>query len=189
MIFTYVNFSGGNSFITLEIALWALVAGLFCGFAASLYSKVYLGRVVRRLSEKDAIGKDSAVPFSELGIKPSRLLKKALRDTATLRKHVFVANPEESAIADKSSDFTKKMRKFFRGKAEADTSYDLSRVILFIPVDKKYSAEVKYENRGNPALLIPVALVLFAIVAVLLYFGMPKILEMLDSLITSFKNI
>lgn len=189
MTFLYVNFSGGNAFITVETVIWALTAGLFVGCMASLYSKVYLGSIVRALLKNGALSKDSAVPFEKLGIRRNAVMKRALRDSSSLRKHVFVANPEEAALPDNSSAAAKKIRKFFRGSEKKDTVYDLSSVLLYIPGDKKYSAEVKYESSKNPYILIPAVLVLFALVFALLYFGMPKLLEMLDSLITTFKNI
>ena len=189
MILSYVNFTDGNAFITLETALAAVVIGLFIGCIVALYSKVYLGKLVRTLIKKEAIGEDSAIAFSDLGMKPTRLIRRALRDSSALRKHVFVKNPEEAALPDTSSDFTKKLRKFFRGKETRDTVYDLSAVRLYIPFDKKYSAEVKYENRGNPALIIILAAILFAAAAALFYFGLPELLEMADSVVTSMKNL
>lgn len=189
MTLSYVNFSGGNAFITVETVIWAVVAGLFVGCIASLYSKVYLGRIVRALLKKEALGKEKAVPFADLGIRKAPLVKRALRDSSALRKHVYIENKSEAALPVKSAPALRKIRKFFKGSEESDTRYDLDAVRLYIPEDKKYSAEVKYESRGNPVLLIPIALIFFAAVFALLYFGMPKLLEMLDSVISTFKNL
>lgn len=95
MTLLYVNLPEGNSFISFTVVVWALIAGIFIGGMLSLYSKAYLGRVVRRLIKKEAFDKESAVTLKQLGISPSRILAHSLREGAPLRKHVFAANEDE----------------------------------------------------------------------------------------------
>lgn len=189
MTFLYVNFSEGNPFITVTAAVWALIIGLVAGSVISLYSKAYLGRIVRRLIKIEAFQKESAVTLEALGVRASRLMRYSLRDNSPLRKHIFIANGEECALSDTSPSFVKKVKKFFTGSPERDARYDLSKALLYVPEDKKYEAEVKYENRGNPFVIIPAALVLLGVLTALALFGVPKLMEMLDSLITTFKNL
>ncbi|MDD6095118.1 MAG: hypothetical protein PUC29_05190 [Clostridia bacterium] len=189
MTFLYVNFSEGNSFITVTAAVWALIGGIIAGSVISLYSKAYLGRLVRRLIKKEACGEESAVTLESLGVGASPLMRYSLRDNSPLRKHVFIANGEECSLSDTSPSFVKKVRKFFTGSTERDARYDLSKALLYVPADKKYEAEVKYENKGNPFIIVPVAIVLLGALTALALFGVPKLMEMLDSLITTFKNL
>ena len=189
MILLYQNLPEGNRFVTATTVIWAALIGLFIGCVLSMYSKLYLGRVVRSLIKKEAVGRDRAVALKDLGIRPSALYRAALREGASLRKHVFIKNPDECALADNSSSFVKKLRRFFTGKEERDRRYDLGAALLYIPEERKHEAEVKYESRANPFIVIPLAAVLFAALAALAYFGMPWLLDMIDSIITTFRTI
>lgn len=175
--------------MSFTVVVWALIAGIFMGGMISLYSKVYLGRIVRALIKKEAFDKESAVTLKDLGISPTRLTAYSLREGAPLRKHVFAANEDECEIVHTSGKAARLLRKFFTGSENGAKKYDLEKLLLYVPSDKKYSAEAKYESSGNPLIIIPASAVAAAVLAVLAYFGMPKLLELLDSLITTFKNL
>ena len=183
------NLPEGNSFVTVQTVVYAALLGLAAGLLISTYSKLYLGRIVRALIKKEAVGKESAVSFVELGIRPSRLLTYSLRDHSALRKHVCIKNPEECALPDNSRPFVKKLRKFFSGSEEREKRYDLKRAVLYVPEDRKHEAELKYETKGNPVITVIFAALVFATLALLAVFGLPKILEMLDKVVASFKNL
>lgn len=188
-VFAYENIAFAGSPITLTIIVWGVYAGLVCGCIAASYSRDYLGRPVRALLRNDAVSADSAVTLSELGIKASVLMRHALRDSSVLSKYIAVANPEECRSEKKRSGFVGALVNFFTGGAKNKTVTDFGKARLYIPEDKKFAADVRYEKKGPSIPVIVLCIVLGAAVAVGLTFAVPKILELLDQLITAFKSL
>lgn len=189
MSLLYVNLPSGNSFIDLQTVFLALIIGLFLGCMASFYSRIYLGRVVRALLREGALSPENAKTLDELKIKASPLMKHALRDGTALRKHAVLANGEECKKEVARSAFFSGVLRIFGIKKGTKTVMDFTCAAFFVPENKRHGAEVKYESRGNPAVFVPIAIVLFAALAAGIVFGMPHLLNMLDSIITTFKNL
>ncbi len=183
----YQNFSLDNPTVSLTVIVWAICIGLAAGTVFYTLAKHSSGKLVSGLIKKECLTKDKALSLSALSLKPSRSLKRALRDDATLRKYVFIANPDECRIEPKKSFFHKAYR-FFRGE-DVPACYDLEKALLYIPEEGKYTASVRYESKGHPVITSAVACVLFLLCALGISFCLPKLLELVDSMITAYKNL
>lgn len=172
--------------VTLNGLIWGLWGGLVAGLIITYYSRTYLGETVRRLISKEALSPEGALTLSELGLKESRFRKNALKRGRTLRKLVFVANPDECETKPEKPEKTKKSRlsKLFPEKEKY--TYDFSKMKLYVPEEKKYRAEVRYEEKGrlSPLWLIVLVAVLTG-VAIGMTFAVPGLLQRLDDFLTS----
>ncbi len=183
----YQNFSLDNPTVSLTVIVWAICIGLAIGTVFYTLAKHSSGKLIDSLMKKECFTKDQALSLSKLSVKPSRSLKKALRDDATLRKYVFIANADECRIEQKKN-FFHKLYRFFRGE-DVPASYDLDKALLYLPEEGKYTASVRYENKGYPFVTAAVACVLFLLAALGISFCLPKLLELVDSMITAYKNL
>ena len=179
---TYEHLNFNFRIVTLNGLIWGLWGGFVAGLLITYYSRTYLGETVRRLLKKEALSPDSALTLSELGIKESRLMKAALKRGKTLRKVISVANPEECEFR---CEETKRSRlsKLFPEKEKY--TYDFRKMKLYIPEEKKYTADVKYEEkrRISPFVLIALIAVLTA-VAIGMTFAVPGLLHKLDGFLS-----
>ena len=178
----YENIAFAGSSITLTVIIWGVYAGLVCGCIAAAYSKDFLGRAVRALLMRQCNTPESALTMEKLGVKASFGFRCAMRDGGVLSKYIAVANPDECR-------YEKERSGFFAGSVENRTVTDYKKAKLYIPEDKKFDADVRYEKKGPSLPVIVLCIVLGAAAAVGLTFAVPKILELLDQAITAFKSI
>ena len=171
-----------NPILTLKWLIWGVWGGFVIGLLLTFYHKAYLGEVVRRLIKKEATSNDSALTLAEIGIKPRRLLTRALKRGGSLRKYISVANPEECEKVLPSK------KGFLRGKVFPEgenVEYDFAKMRLFIAEDVKYTAAVRYDEKKK---ISPVRLIVFTAVLTALAIGVtiavPDLLRMLDNFIT-----
>lgn len=182
--YKHINFGGGV--ITVRTLIWGLWGGFTLGILLSYYHKCYLGRVVRSLIKADALTKDTSLTLDELGIKRNPLLVSALKEGASLRKAVDVANPEE-CVFEKEKKTPAWIKRLF--PVEKKYSYDFEKMKFFITEEKKYGAALKYEQKKSVSpFLLAVLLVVLTGVAVGMTVAVPELLQMLDNFIDMYSN-
>ena len=183
----YDNFSLDNPTVSLTVIIWAICIGLCAGSIFYTFAKHSCWSIIKKLSRGEYNSKEKAVTLSEMGLKATPLLRRDLRDGQALRRYVMIANGDECRIERKKTFFSKVYR-YFR-KEDMPAKYDLERARFYLPDEGRHTAEVRYESKGSPLLAAIVACVLFFLVALGLSFCMPKLLELIDSMITAYKNL
>lgn len=181
---TYNYIHSGAGTVTLAGIIWAIAAGFAVGMFLSYYNKNYLGETVRRLYKKGADSKETALTLKELGLAPTKLRTRSLREGGSLRKYVRIAN-EEEAVTSLGRKKRPKIVEFLFPSSEK-FSCDFETAKFYMPEEEKYKAAVRYDQRSrlSPVLLVSVLIVLAA-VALGITFAAPKILKLLDNFITS----
>ena len=186
---TYANFSYENTTISLAVIIWGLYAGMLIGGILSVYNKRYLGSAVRALLAAGSLSPDTAQTLPQLGIKKQGF-QRALREGSALRKCISVANEGDCCLPPKpAKKWTAALRRFFTGSSEPVKKLDLDRALLYVPEEKKYHAQVRYEKRGTSPVLILLGAVLLLIVAIVATYFIPELLQMTDQMITSFREL
>ena len=166
---TYNYIRSGAGTATLTGIIWALAGGFAVGMILSFYNMNYVGETVRRLYKSGAFSETTALTLNDLGLSPTKLRTHSLKDGGALRKYINIAG-DVAATAD--------------GKGKV--SYDFDTARLYLAEDTKYKAAVKYEQKGRLSpVLIVLSLIVIAGVALGATFAVPKILKILDNLITS----
>ena len=184
----YTNLKFYNRIVTLKTVLWGIWAGFAAGLVITYYNKVYLGSLVRYLIENGIFSEDKALTTEETGIKHTWLLKRSLKNGSLLRKYISIANPEDTVKKVAQSPASEKLRKVFLAHPEK-YSYDFDRMKLYIPEDKKYQAEARFENKKkNPWTLIIWIASLTALAILVEYILLPDMLQMLDNFLTRHLN-
>lgn len=183
----YDNLVFYNRILTFKLVLWAVWAGLIIGIAVSYYNKDYLGRFIRRLLKKEATSKEKALTLTELSYTKIFPLKLHLKDDKSLRRYADIANREEAVTEKNKNPKLNRLRNLF-GISNIKKIYDFSKLRFYIPEEKKYIADVRYEKKGsNPGTFI-IWLIIITALAFLVNFLVPEILTMLDNFITIVKN-
>jgi hypothetical protein len=184
---TYKYVVPANSFVSLTGIVWALFGGFAAGIAVIYYNRFILGKTVRRLLEEGATSMESAKTLDELGLGKSALRTGSLKHHRTLRRFVEVANPEDAEVPV----YSKRRAAFwnFLFPQKEKFSYDFDKMKLYIPEEKKYTAEAKYEadRKRSPVSLLIVLAVVFGIAFAATAYA-PKIASILDNAISSVIN-
>lgn len=183
----YENFSLDNASVSITVIIWAVCIGLGVGSVFYTLAKHASFSIIKALCRGEHYTADKAVCLSELRIKPTALLKSNLRDGKTLRRYVMIENPDECRIEIKEN-FFHKVYKFFRREA-VPAKYDLATARFYIPEKVRHTAEVRYETKGSPIIASVIACIIFLALAVGLTICMPKLLDLVDSMITAYKKL
>lgn len=184
----YENFSLDNPTVSLTVIIWAICIGLSVGVVLFTLSKWRANELIKALVKGTHNSPEAAVSLGELGIKASPLLRKALREGQPLRKYVCLANPEECLTYKEKKGFWNKVHKMFLGD-DIPPKCDLGSAGFYILEASRHTAEIRYESKGNPIVSTVISCVLFMIIAVALTYCMPWLLDLVDSMITAYKNL
>lgn len=184
----YDNFTFKNPTTTLPIIIWGIYAGFVIAGIMSYYNKNYLGAVVRALVKKGANAPDKALTFSEAGIKAGVLRCRAVFGDDPLSKYIKIANPKEAELPLKEENaFMRGLRKFF-GR-ERKKKYSADKTKLYVLEEKRIQAELRYSAKGTSLPIIIIGAVLAFILAVVVINCIPYLLDLIDSVITLYKNL
>ena len=130
----YVNISiDPDPAITPAMLFFAIFIAIMAACAMTVFNRRTLGRPVRALLKNDAVGRENAKTFDELGLKKSRLMKLFI-NRLTLMKAIRCVEEDEfyGIEAEEESDGEER-------EAEADSDGDLSF--------KEYKKKMKREKR------------------------------------------
>ena len=177
---TYKFLKPLNSFAPLTWIIAAVFCGFLLGLFLSYYNKTYIGETVRRLIRAGAHAKESAKTLGELGLKPSFLRKNSLKDCRLLRKYVELSDADGSFPEKDTADSAAQKKR---------TEYDFEKMRMYIPEEKKYTADVRFEQKRkiSPAWLAILAL-LIVIVCVACVIAAPHIFRIIDNLLSGIFN-
>lgn len=187
----YDNFTFNNPVTTLSIIIWGLYVGFIAAGVSAYYNKVYLGEIIRRLVKCGATSAEAAVTLEDAGVKASFFRRKALFGENALRKYVVAANYDDITVeCPPYNGFVRFMRMLFLGKKDkAPVKYDIAEAKFYVPEEKRIQAEIRYEAKGNSLPFLLIGAVVFFLVGVGLTLCIPYILDLVDSVITLYKNL
>lgn len=183
---------GTGTLVTLKTVIIGLTIGLIFASFITIYNKRYLGGFIRRLLGEECLGADSAKTLDELGYSKSLGVRMAIRSNGTLVRWVRCVEEDyfNAEMEQKRAEFEEahkndqKPPKF----KEIEFKRDLKTMHFYIPEEKKYAADIKFDAKGaNWRSFILVTVVSILLCAFLSYM-LPDIVKMVDNFISVMKN-
>lgn len=174
-----------------------IIVGLFVGVIIAslmaLHTKNVLGAFVRKLLRDEVFSADKAVRLASTGYVTNFSIRNALKRGRTLRCVVSCREEEEHqrAMDEARLEYEKKKSEGEELPAFVPTTYvpDPDADHFYIPEEKKYQAEMRFENRGTNWLVFVGVIILTFVLFCALMLVIPEILELIDSLAGSFDGI
>lgn len=183
---------GSGSLLSIRMIIIGLFIGIgIAGFAA-VFNKRVLGAFVRRLLSEQCLSQESAKTLDELGFGANLFVRFSLRSGAVNLRSVVKCREEELYYAE-----LEKMREAHEQKRRSDPSLkpfketpyrvDVLEDSFYIPEEKKYVADMKFEAKGTSwhGIIVLMIFSVIALIAVLLI--LPEILGLIDDFIGGFK--
>ncbi|NLK39165.1 MAG: hypothetical protein GX303_02790 [Clostridiales bacterium] len=168
----YENLNFGNGIISLEMMIIAIFIGAVLAAFAAVYNKRILGNFVWTLLKSGINSKENAKTIYELKFQKNPFLRAALREGSVFRRIVHFAEEDDEGAEGK------------RGKKPA-INFKTAR--FYIPEELRIRAEIRYHRKGTDWLTFTLSVIIFAILAIGVYYILPELLTMLDNLITEIK--
>lgn len=152
---------GTNSVTTLNIIVWSLFIGFILGIGVTLYNKLVIGVLVRRLIENNAFDEDTAVSASSLKCS-NPFVRFAMRKNGTLRRMVRVCGDTEEALV----------------------SIPFAEAKLYIPQEKLHRAKTIYGTAGISVSSVVFAVIALIVIAIASFTVIPDLITMLSNFIS-----
>jgi len=183
------NFSiTSNALFSLRIVVIGLMIGLVVASAMTVYNKRYLGDFVRLLIYEECFDAERAKTLSELGYMKNVAVRSVIKTGGSLSRWVRCVEEDEfiAEIEKKRLEFEEmhkddpKPPKF----KEPEFKRDCNTMHFYLPEEKKYAAEIKFDSRGaHWGTVIIVAIVAF-ILCIFVCYMLPDMLKMVDNFIS-----
>ncbi len=183
---------GTGTLVSMQTIILGITIGIIIASACSIYTKRYIGDFIRKVINEECFDAKSAKTLYELGYLKSPGVRNGIKSYGTLSRWVRCVEEDEffSEIKKKREEFDeahkddKKKPKFI----EPEFKRDLNTMHFYIPFEKKYAAEVKFEqkgaNWGSFILVTAISLVLCAFICYIL----PDIVKMFDNFVSIMGN-
>jgi len=162
-------FGVGSTSINLAVIVWVSYIGLIASFIFVRYQKRTVGKFVRALNSK-ANCAETAVTFAELGYSKAVHIKRLLTTKSQLTGLVYMVGED---ARDENGELVPTLR----------SKVDWATAKFYIPAERKYRVEVKFEKEGTHFGWIILTAIIFFFVAVFAVRWLPDFFEFLRGLL------
>ena len=193
--YKYINL--GNNNTTLAQLLFGLAIGAIIACIINYVYKQKLGIFIRKLLKNEAFSPENAYTLEELGLKKKRLLRRSLSSIhSPIRKLVACtgapdllaearADTDRYKIQPKEGGFFKRFMNYI--SPEKRERVDFKKAAWYIPEEKKYRAEVRFE-KGESGVKLAVYIILLVIFPFACIRALPSVLQLCDAMIGWFST-
>ena len=172
----YTNFDfGEGTMLDIRVVIFGIFIGVLMAALYIIYIKNVVGAFVRKLLAEGCLSEETAKTAEELGYGKNPLIRSALRGTMT-RGTVYSVLPKAEQGSEPADGEDKPKDKL---PTFAETRF-------YIPEDKKYAAEMRFNARGSGWPTFFVVLVLSIACIFLIFAILPHALNYLDKTISIF---
>ena len=189
----YEHLGLDRSLVSVRLLIVGIFAGAIAACLITAYNKRIVGAVARRIIERGAHTRESALTLAELGYEKRNFLHRMAVSNVMLRKLLrcvgaqdfYEAQEKERAAYERERESGKEGAKGLPKFREQEYLFDLESDRFYLPEENKAKAEIKFEDKGSGFAAAAVgALVLFVCCCLVLAF-LPNILGALDSFVGS----
>lgn len=164
---------------TVRNLLVALFLGLAIASFAVAYTRVRLGRFVRRLVARECLSPERALTLRELGFFRDSAVRRELARGVNLRKLVKIV-PNGTKSEEKPQ--AKGLRSLFASSDRPDFLHDR----FYLPEDLRIRAELRYDRAGSSYRAALVTTLVLLVVTALLCWLLPDLLQLADNVMGLF---
>lgn len=181
-----------NQVMFYKLIIIGLSIGLVVAALCNLYNKRYVGDFVRKVIKEGCIDGENAKTLAELGYQKSVGVWWVIRSGGSLTRWIrcveedkFLADLKEKRKAFDEKHLTDKKKPKFK---ESQFKRDLKTMHFYLPEEKKYAAEIKFDAKGaniGGVILVAIASIAFCLI---LCYMLSDIIKLFDNFISAMNN-
>ncbi len=179
---------GTGTMISLRMILVGFTFGLIFASFITIYSKRFIGGLVRRVIKGGCLAPESAKTLRELGYEKNPLIRFSLRASSPLSRWIKCVEEDEfyKELSKKRIEFEEKHKNDKKPPKFRETEFkrDARTMHFYIPEDKKYAAEIKFDEKGANWVSFIIVTAVSIILCAFLSTVLPDIIKMIDNFIT-----
>ncbi|MBQ7383172.1 MAG: hypothetical protein IJV72_00080 [Clostridia bacterium] len=181
---------GSDAMATIRNIVLGLLLGVVAASLFIVIDKRVLGAFVRKLICEDCTSPQNAKTLAELDFATKFAIRNGVRRGSALRSVVRCREEEEynAGLAEQREKYEamRQSDKSLPPFKSAPYSVNADEDHFYIPEEKKYSAELRFEKKGTTWLGFAMVVLIAIIAFVVLIFTLPEILKIVDSFVGSF---
>ncbi len=181
---------GSGTLISLRNVILGICVGIIIASIMMAYEKNKMGKFVRAVIKEQCFWPDKAMTLEQLGFQGNSAVKSNLRRSSSVLSKVVkcvereafqkeVSEMREAYIAKNGSD---------KGFEEPVYKIDLYNAHFYIPDDEHYAADIRYDNQGSGWRAFLLVIIITTVIAILVCFLLPDMLQMVDNMIDILKG-
>lgn len=177
--------AGGGTLLSLKTVIVGLFVGISVAIFVALFTKRALGGFVKYLLKEECLSPESGKTLPELGLADKLWLRRAVKNNVSLRRVIRCREEEEYYAAQYGDEADTKARPRYGANAfhvNPDEHH------FYIPEDMKYTADIKFERKGNNWFSAVFSVILLMIGMFALLMALPYILNILNDFMGLFKS-
>lgn len=183
----YTNFEFQNGTRKLQFIIFGIFAGFLIASFSMIFIKTTLGKLVRAILEKKAFEAKDGVTLAACGLERHFWIRLALRRGYTLRRVVRCVEEEEFlAKAHEERQAAEETGKKAPAYREPVFKGDLSSCHFYIPKKDRYTAEMRFREKGSGYGTFFFVLLGCVIAVFLIFAFLPQLITFLDNVISLF---
>ena len=197
---------GTGTLVSLKTILIGLTLGLIFASFITIYNKRYIGSFVRKMLKEGCIDKENAKTLEELGYLKNPIIRQTIKTDKPLSRWIKCVEEDEfnEEMAKKREAFEEehraepesKEKKKGKGKGkriakakvpkftEVTFRRDVNTMHFYIPEEKKYAIDIKYDAKGANWVSFILVAVVSIVACAFLCFALPDLIKMIDNVIT-----
>lgn len=188
--------SGG--LVSLQGIIVGITVGLIIASIGMIYTKRYIGNFIRRIIDCKCFDAESAKTLYELGYLKNPGVRNAIKSGGTLSRLVRCVEEDEffaklnknddTNSADEGDSTEKGTSAKKNNSAIPEFKRDLNTMRFYIPEEKKYTAEIRFDAKGAGIGTFIVVVVVALLTCALICYFLPDLLKMADNFISIAKG-
>lgn len=183
------NLSIGSSALnTIRLLIVGITVGIIIASISTVYSKRYIGDFVRKLLYEECFDANSAKTLYDLGYLKSPGIRGVIKSGGSLSRWVRCVEEDEfmTEIGKKREEFAESHKNDTKPPKfkEPEFKRDCNTMHFYIPEDKKYAAEVKFDSKGANFISLLLVIIVSVAICAFVFYMLPDVIKMVDNFIT-----
>lgn len=187
------NFSiKSNALFSFRILIIGITIGLVIASAMSVYNKRHIGSFIRKLISEGCLRPDNAKTLEELGYIKNIGVRSAIKSGGTLSRWARCREEDEfvAAIKEQKAKFDEEHKEDAKAPKfiEPEFRRDCNTMHFYLPEEKKYAAEVKFDDKGARWWAVAIVAVAAIVLCAFICYILPDAIKMVDNFVTIMKK-
>ena len=179
---------GTGTLVSLKTILVGLTIGLVLASFITIYNKRFIGSFVRKLLEAECLDKQSAKTLEELGYLKNPAIRQAIKTDKPLSRWIKCVEEDEfyEEMAKKREEYESAHADDPKAPSFKEINFkrDVNTMHFYIPEEKKYAIDIKYDAKGANWVSFILVAVVALVACAFLSFILPDLIKMVDNFIT-----
>ncbi len=182
---------GTGSLVSLRLIIIGLTLGIIVASICTLYTKRYIGDFVRKMLYEECFDERSAMTLYDLGYMKSPGVRGVVKTGGSLSRLVRCVEEDQflAAAAEERAAFEEAHKNDSKKPKYKPPQFrrDCNTMHFYIPEEKKYTADIRFDNKGanfGSVILICIGALL---ICMLLCYILPDMIKMVDNFISVMK--